>query len=186
MDHIEQERQKWREKAREVAKNVVASRAAEIDIKGEFPWDIAEVFAKEGFLSLIIPKEFGGMESDITSFCIISEEISKYCASSALLIIAHTVGIMPIVLGERWELKGTYLTRLVKEKALACFCLTEPEAGSDSAAIRTKALLKDDHYLLNGRKCFITNGGVAEFYTIFAVTNPEKKMEGISGFFPSR
>jgi alkylation response protein AidB-like acyl-CoA dehydrogenase len=89
---------------------------------------------------------------------------------------------MPIALGGTDELKENILTRLVKEKALVCFCLTEPETGSDAASIQTKAILEGDHYILNGRKCFITNGGVADFYTVFAVTSPGKRMEGISGF----
>ena len=182
MDDIEQARESWRRKAKEVAKSVVAPRAAEIDVKGEFSWDIVEIFAQQGFLSLLIPKEYGGKDTDITSFCIVVDEIAYYCVSSALLIIAHTVGMMPIVLVETMELKESVLTRVTKEKALFCFCLTEPEAGSDAASIRTKALLEGDHYLLNGRKCFITNGGVSDFYTIFAVTNRERKMEGITGF----
>ena len=182
MDNIEREREGWKKKAREVARNVVAPRAAEIDAKGEFPWDILEVFGQQGFLSLIIPKEFEGEDADITSFCFVVEEIASYCVSSALSIIAHTVGLMPIVLAETRELKERVLSKVVKERALVCFCLTEPEAGSDAASIRTKAILQEDHYVLNGRKCFITNGGVSDFYTIFAVTYPEKKMEGITGF----
>lgn len=182
MGDIERERERWRQKAREVARGVVAPRAAEIDAKGEFPWDIVDAFGQNGFLSLFIPKEYGGEDADITSFCFVVEEIACYCVSSALLMIAHTVGLMPIVLVETKELKERVLPRIAKEKALLCFCLTEPEAGSDAASIRTKAVLQGDHYLLNGRKCFITNGGVSDFYTVFALTNTEKKMEGISGF----
>jgi alkylation response protein AidB-like acyl-CoA dehydrogenase len=179
---IEKEREGWRKKAREVAKEVVAPRAAEIDAKGEFPWDIVDTFGKNGFLSLLIPKEYGGADSDITSFCHVVEEISSYCVSSALSIVAHTVGLMPIIVAETKEPKEKVLPRVVKERALVCFCLTEPEAGSDAASIRTKAVYRDDHYLLNGRKCFITNGGVSDFYTVFAITHPERKMEGITGF----
>jgi alkylation response protein AidB-like acyl-CoA dehydrogenase len=182
MGDVEQEREGWRKKAKEVGQRVVAPLAAEIDARGEFSWDIAHAFSEAGFLSLLIPKEYGGMEGDITSFCIISEEIAYYCPASAILIIAQEVGTMPIVLGGTPSLKESCLTRLAKEKAIICFCLTEPEAGSDAASIRTKAVLKGDHYLLNGRKCLITNGGVSDFYTVFAVTNPEKKMEGITGF----
>jgi alkylation response protein AidB-like acyl-CoA dehydrogenase len=182
MSDIEQKREMWREKARKVSKEVVAPRAAEIDAKGEFPWDIVDVFGKNGFLSLFIPKEYGGGDADITSFCIVVEEIGYHCVSSALSIIAHTVGLMPIVLSEMKELKERVLTRIVKEGAMVCFCLTEPEAGSDAASIRTRAVLQNGHYLLNGRKCFITNGGVSDFYTVFAVTHPAKKMEGITGF----
>jgi len=182
MCDIEQQREGWRKKAREAAKNVVAPRAAEIDAKSEFPWDIVDIFAQQGFLSLVIPREFGGMEADITSFCIVAEEIAKYCASSALLVIVQAVGTMPIVLGGSQELKEVYLKKIVRDKALVCFCITEPETGSDAASIRTKAVLQDDHYLLNGRKCFITNGGVADLSVVFAVTNSDKRLEGISGF----
>jgi len=182
MEEIEQEREGWRKKAREVAKSVVAPRAAEIDETGEFAWDLAETYSKHGFLSLLIPKEYGGMDTDITSFCLVTEEIAKICASSALLVIVQAVGTMPVVLGGTIGLKERVLPRLAKEKGLICFCLTEPESGSDSASIQTKAVLKGDHYLLNGRKCFITNGGVADFYTVFATTQPGKKIEGITGF----
>jgi len=178
----EQERENWRKKAKEIAKNVVAPRAAEIDAKGEFAWDIVDAFQREGFLSLLIPKEFGGQEADITSFCLVAEEIAKYCASSSLLVIVQAVGTMPIALGGAVELKENVLTRIVKEGRLVCFCLTEPATGSDSASIQTKAVLRDGHYVLNGTKCFITNGGVSDFYTIIATTNPGKKMEGITGF----
>ncbi len=182
MEDVEQVREGWRKKAREVAKSIVAPRAAEIDEKGEFAWDLAEAYSKYGFLSLLIPKEYGGMDTDITSFCLVAEEIAKICASSALLVIVQAVGTMPVVLGGTNELKEKVLPRLAKEKGLICFCLTEPESGSDAASIRTKAVLKGDHYVINGRKCFITNGGVADFYTVFATTQPGKKIEGITGF----
>ncbi len=182
MGEIEQEREGWRGKAREVAKSIVAPRAAEIDEKGEFAWDLAEAYSKYGFLSLLIPKEYGGMDTDITSFCIVTEEIANICASSALLVIVQAVGTMPVVLGGTNELKERVLPRLAQDKGLICFCLTEPESGSDAASVRTKAVLKGDHYIINGRKCFITNGGVADFYTVFATTPPGKRIEGITGF----
>ncbi|MFB3886784.1 MAG: acyl-CoA dehydrogenase family protein [Thermodesulfobacteriota bacterium] len=181
-NEIEQQREAWRQKAVKVGRDVLAPRAAEIDARGEFPWDIAEAFAQQGLLSLLIPKEFGGEDTDITSFCIVIDELAHYCVSSALMIIAHTVGMMPVVLVESMELKESILTRVTKGRTVFCFCLTEPEAGSDAASIRTKALREGDHYLLNGRKCFITNGGVSDFYTIFAVTSSERKIEGITGF----
>jgi len=182
IDEIEKAREGWREKAREVAKTIVAPRAAEIDEKGEFAWDLSEAYSKYGFLSLLIPKEYGGMDTDITSFCIVTEEIARTCASSALLVIVQAVGTMPVVLGGTNGLKQRVLPRLAQEKGLICFCLTEPESGSDAASVRTKAVLKGDHYVINGRKCFITNGGVADFYTVFATTQPGKRIEGITGF----
>jgi alkylation response protein AidB-like acyl-CoA dehydrogenase len=182
MNDIEQQREAWRAKAREVARNVVAPRAAEIDAEGEFAWDLAEVYSKYGFLSLLIPKEYGGMDTDITSFCLVVEEIANICASSALLVIVQAVGTMPVVLGGTSELKERVLPKLAREKGLICFCLTEPESGSDAASVRTKAILKGDHYVINGQKCFITNGGVADFYTVFATIYPGKRIEGITGF----
>lgn len=182
MGDIEERREGWRRKAREVATGVVAPRAAEIDAEGEFAWDLAEVYSKYGFLSLLVPKEFGGMDTDITSFCLVAEEIANACASSALLVIVQAVGTMPVVLGGTAELKERVLPRLAREKGLICFCLTEPESGSDAASVRTKAVLQGDHYVINGRKCFITNGGVADFYTVFATTHPGKRIEGITGF----
>ena len=182
MEDVEQVREGWRRKAREVAKSIVEPRAAEIDETGEFAWDLADAYSKYGFLSLLIPKEYGGMDADITSFCLVVEEIANICASSALLVIVQAVGTMPVVLGGTNELKERVLPRLAKEKGLICFCLTEPESGSDAASVRTKAVSKGDHYVINGRKCFITNGGVADFYTVFATTQPGKKIEGITSF----
>jgi alkylation response protein AidB-like acyl-CoA dehydrogenase len=182
IDEIEKVREGWKEKAREVAKIIVAPRAAEIDEAGEFAWDLVEAYSKYGFLSLVIPKEYGGMDTDITSFCLVVEEIASACASSALLVIVQAVGTMPVVLGGTNELKERVLPKLAKEKGLICFCLTEPESGSDAASVRTKAVSMGDHYLINGRKCFITNGGVADFYTVFATIQPGKRIEGITGF----
>ncbi len=182
MDSIEKEREFWRKKAKEVGRTVVAPIAGENDLKGEFSWEIASAFSEAGFLSLLIPKEYGGMDGDITSFCIISEEIAYHCASSAILIIAQAVGTLPVVMGGSSSLKEICLTKLAKEKGIICFCLTEPGAGSDAASIQTRAELKGDYYLLNGRKMFITNGGVSDYYTVFAVTQPGRRMEGITGF----
>jgi len=182
MDEIERKRDAWKNKARDVARKVVAPRAEEIDAKGEFPWDVVDLFHQEGFLSLLIPEEYGGMDADITSFCMVAEEIAKVCASSSLLVIVQAVGTMPIALGGTEDIKRQVLTRISRNHKLVCFCLTEPETGSDAASLRSKAILQDGHYLLNGNKCFITNGGVADYYTVFATTQPGKKMEGITGF----
>jgi alkylation response protein AidB-like acyl-CoA dehydrogenase len=130
----------------------------------------------------VIPKEYGGMDGDITSLCVVAEEIAKFCASSSLLVIVQAVGTMPVALGGTEEMKKQFLGEIAREKKLIAFCITEPDSGSDAASIRTKATREEGHYLINGRKCFITNGGVADLYTVFAVTQPDKKMEGITGF----
>jgi alkylation response protein AidB-like acyl-CoA dehydrogenase len=186
MSKIEIKREYWRKIAKEVAENVVAARASEIDAKGEFPWDIVNVFAQKGLLNLLIPKEYGGGGGDITSYCRVVEEIAHYCVTSSLLIVVQAVGTMPIVISGSAEMKDQFLKSLVKDGVLVCFCLTEPEAGSDSASIRAKAVLEGDHYLINGRKCFISNGGVSEFYTVFARSSSAKKAEGISAFLVER
>jgi alkylation response protein AidB-like acyl-CoA dehydrogenase len=182
MEDNRAEREAWRQKAREIAADFVAPRAADIDAKGEFSWEIVDRFSQSGFLGLLIPQEYGGADADVTSFCAVTEEIARYCGSSGLLVIVQAVGTMPIVFGASPELKEVCLPKLAREKALAAFCLTEPETGSDAASIRTKAIHRDGDYVINGRKCFITNGGVSDYYTVFAVTSPEKKMEGITGF----
>ena len=115
MENVEQVREAWRKKASEVAERVVAPRAAEIDETGEFAWDLVEEYSKHGFLTLLIPKEYGGSDTDITSFCVVVEEIAKVCASSALLVIVQAVGTMPIALGGTQALKEKVLTRIVKE-----------------------------------------------------------------------
>ncbi len=183
---IEQKREAWKNEAREIAKTVVAPRAAEIDAQGEFPWDIVEGLRQKGILNLLVPKEYGGMSADITSYCKVVEEIAHYCVTSSLLIVVQAVGTMPIVSGGSIEMKERFLKKIVREGGLVCFCLTEPGAGSDSASIRTKAVLKGDHYLINGRKCFISNGGVSEFYTVFAKSDSGRRIEGISAFIVER
>jgi len=180
MEAIEKEREAWRQKARETVKTIVAPRAMEIDAKEEFPLDIVDAFADRGFLSLFIPKEYGGPDADVTSYCIVVEEIATCCCASALLVVVQNVGLMPIALGGSPELKEKYLRQVVRDKALVAFCLTEPGAGSDSASIQTKAVLQGDHYVLNGQKVFITNGGVSDLYSVMAVTRPGKKIEGIT------
>lgn len=186
MTDDEQKREIWRLKAKEVAQYVVAPRAAEIDIRSEFPHDIAKAFFEKGILNLLVPKEYGGGGADITSYCIVIEEIAYYCVTSSLLIVVQAVGSMPIVLGGEPVLKNRYLRKMTNELSLIAFCLTEPDAGSDSASVQTKAVLKGDHYLINGRKCFISNGGVSEFYTVFARLGSEKRLEGISAFMVKR
>jgi alkylation response protein AidB-like acyl-CoA dehydrogenase len=176
----EMEREMLQAAARKVAAKVLSSRAEEIDAQGEFPWDIVDLFGKQGFLSVLLPEAYGGMDGDITSFCLVIEEIAKVCGSSSLLVLVQGVGTMPILIAGNDEQKKKYFDRIASENKLVAFTLTEPEAGSDAASLRTKAEGQGDHYKLNGRKCFITNGGVADFYSTFVVTDPEKGEEGVS------
>lgn len=171
-----------RESVKKIASTKVAKRAAEIDAAGAFPWDIAELFAQQGYLSVMLSEGYGGMDGDITAFCIIAEEIAYACGSSSLMILAHSVGLMPLLMAGNDEQKKRFSERVAKDHALAAFALTEPESGSDAASLNTTAVLQGDYYLLNGRKCFVTNGGTADLYTVFVTTRPGERTKGISVF----
>ena len=178
----DKEREMIRATAKRIAAKIIAPRAAEIDAAGEFPWDIAQALGKQGLLSILLPDAYGGMDCDITSFCMVVEEIAKVCASSSILVLVQGVGTMPLLIGGSEEQKKKYFDRIAAGDYLTAFALTEPEAGSDAASIQTRASLDGNNYIINGRKCFITNGGIADLYSAFVVTNPEKKGEeqGIS------
>ena len=176
----EVEREMIRATAKKVATKILVPRAEEIDANEEFPWDIVEVFGKQGFLSILLPEDYGGMDGDITSFCLVIEETAKVCGASSLLVLVQGVGTMPIMIAGNDEQKKKYFDLIASHNNLVAFTLTEPDSGSDAASMKTRAVVQGDHYRLNGRKCFITNGGVADFYSTFVVTDPEKGDEGIS------
>jgi alkylation response protein AidB-like acyl-CoA dehydrogenase len=171
-----------RESVKRIASTKVAKRAAEIDRAGVFPWDMVELFGQQGFLSVMLPESLGGMDGDITAFCIIAEEIAYACGSSALTMLAHSVGLIPLMVAGNNEQKQRFYQRVAKDRALAAFALTEPEAGSDAASLKTTAVLKGDSYFLNGRKCMVTNGGAADLYAVFVTTRPGERTKGISVF----
>lgn len=178
----EERNQLLRESLRRIVSTKLARRAAEIDEAGVFPWDIAELFAQQGYLSVMLPESYGGMDGDITAFCIIAEEVASACGSSSLMILAHSVGLMPLMVAGNEEQKKRFYERVSNDHALAGFALTEPEAGSDASAIKTTAVLEGDYYILNGRKCFVTNGGAADLYAVFVTTRPGERTRGISVF----
>jgi len=143
---------------------------------------MAELFAQQGYLSVMLPESYGGMDGDITAYCIITEEIAHACGSSSLMALVHSVGLMPVMIAGNEEQKKRFYERVTKDRALAAFALTEPEAGSDAASLKTTAELEGDYYLLNGRKCMVTNGGAADLYAVFVTTRPEERTKGISVF----
>jgi len=167
---------------REIAEKVVKPRVKEIEESDEFPVDMASRFFKEGYLQVLIPKHLGGMGKDVTSFCIISEEIAKVSASMALLVIVQTVGTLPLLLFGTDSQKKEWCSRIPKDRLVMAFCLTEPLAGSDVGSMQTTAKKEGNRYLLNGKKSFVTNGGVADKYIVFAKTDPAKGRRGISAF----
>ncbi|UCC66980.1 MAG: acyl-CoA dehydrogenase family protein [Deltaproteobacteria bacterium] len=178
----EERNQLLRESVRRIVSTKLARRAAEIDEAGVFPWDIAELFAQQGYLSVMLPESYGGMDGDITAFCIIAEEVACACGSSSLMILAHSVGLMPLMVAGNEEQNKRFYERVSNDHALAGFAMTEPEAGSDASAIKTTAVLEGDYYILNGRKCFVTNGGAADLYAVFVTTRPGERTRGISVF----
>lgn len=166
---------------REVAEKVVKPRSKEVEESDEFPFDMANLFFEKGYLQILIPKQWGGMGGDITSFCIIAEEIAKVSASMSLLVIVQSVGTLPLLhLGEEEAL--TICSQIPKNRLIMAFCLTEPTAGSDVGSMKMTAKKEKTHYLLNGKKSFVTNGGVADKYIVFAKTDPLRGRRGISAF----
>lgn len=171
-----------RRSIRDLVLEVIAPRADEIDAKAEFPIDVWEQLARNGWLSIVFPKEYGGSGDPLLVSCVAVEEIARVCASSSLILAVHSLGSTPINIAGSHEQKTRYFPRMATGEWLAAFGLTEPEAGSDVSSMSTTAVLDGDSYRLNGGKCFISNGGAAEIYTVFAATNPGMGAKGLSAF----
>jgi len=179
---MEKENLMIRTAAEKTAQRIVQPRAAKIDTTGEFPHDLVEAFGRQGYLSLLLPESYGGTEGDLTSFCIVIEEIAKVCGSSSLIILAQGLGILPILLGGNSFQKDLYFTEISEKNNLTAFALKEPEGGLEASSINTMGKKQGKDYLINGRKCFITHGSLAKFYSVFVATQPERGAEGISAF----
>ena len=179
---LTEEQQLIRETARRIAKERVAPRAAEIDAKEEYPEDIFAVFRDAGLLGLTIPAAYGGSGAGFLALALAVEEVAKYCCSSGLMLLLTALPTQPIVLGGTEEQKKTYLPPIAKGEMRAAYGLTEPNAGSDAAAIQARAVHTDKGYVLNGEKAFISGGAVADYVTMFAKTDPTARTRGISGF----
>jgi len=165
--------------ARKFTDNEVRPRAAEIDEKEEAPLDLIKKAAELGFLGVVFPEKYGGGGFGEVAYCVLLEEISRGCNSTAVTIGGHeSLGAMAIYLAGTEEQKHKYLAPLAEGKVLATFALTEPGAGSDAGALKTTATRKGNCYVLNGSKTFITNGNIAEIAVVFALTDPEKRIHG--------
>jgi acyl-CoA dehydrogenase len=151
--------------------------------KGEFPRGLLKQMADLGLMGIPVPQAYGGGGLDFVSYMIAIHEISKVSPALGVILSVHTsVGTNPIVVFGTEDQKQKYVKKLATGEYLGAFCLTEPSAGSDAASLKTKAERKGDHYLLNGSKLFITNGGEADTYIVFAKTNPERGSRGMSAF----
>lgn len=172
-----------RDMVREFAENEIEPKAAEIDETCEFPLENLKKMGELGLLGIIFPEEYGGAGMDTVSFVLAIEEVARACGSTCISMAAHTsLCSWPIFAFGTEEQKRKYLPPLAQGKSLGSFCLTEPGSGSDAGAAKTTAVLEGDHYILNGNKIFVTNGGHADTFVVMAKTQPDKGVHGISAF----
>jgi alkylation response protein AidB-like acyl-CoA dehydrogenase len=183
MDYLlTEEQQMIKELCHQIAEEKIKPVAAEYDEKNEFPWDIVKIFAESDICGVYIPEEYGGMGGGVLEMAIATEQLSWGCGGIALAFAATGLGTYPILLYANEEQKAKYLPDIASGKKLAAFCITEAEAGSDAGGIKTTAKKDGDHYILNGTKQWITNGGEAEVYTVIAMSDRSKGARGASAF----
>ncbi len=173
----------FRDTIRQIVAERVAPRAAEIDAKAEYPWDLRKLFAEQDLLGLPFPEEYGGTGTGTLMLNVAVEEVARACASTALILMIQELGTLPIQLFGTEELKQRFLPRCASGEWSPAFALSEPEAGSDPGGMITRAVRDGDEWVINGTKNWITNLGVADFYIVFAKTDPQAaRSRGISAF----
>jgi acyl-CoA dehydrogenase len=173
------------ELARDFARNEIAPVAGHYDRTHEYPWPVLKKAQELGFTSMNIPQEFGGMGLSLFEECLAGEQLAWGCSGISTAIVVTGLGMLPIIIAGNQEQKEEYCGRIV-DGQLAAYCLTEPEAGSDVAGIKTTARKEGDYYILNGSKTFITGATVSNFYTVFAYTDPSTRYKGMSCFIVER
>jgi len=178
---LTEEQMMIRDLCRQIAREKIQPVAAEYDEKEEFPWPIVKILAESDICGVYISEEYGGMGGGVFELAIATEELSWGCGGISLAFAATGLGTFPIILFGNDEQKKKYLPRVAKG-TIAAFAITEAEAGSDAGAIKTTAVKDGDHYVLNGTKQWITNGGEADIYTVVAMTNKAKGARGASAF----
>ena len=182
MPELTEEQRLLRASVERLARERIAPRAAEMDAAQEFPDDIRRLLAEHGILRLKIPQAYGGVPADAVTCCLVTEEIARVDGSSSLMLVNHLAGLAPLVRGSTDEQKSRFLPAIVEGGHIVGFALTEPGAGSDAASLQTRAAREGGGYRLTGTKCFITNGGVARVFVLFATLDPALKKEGITAF----
>ena len=180
------EQKNLRELAHDFAEKEIRPVAWEYDKDGTWPEEILKKAWEVGLMNSHIPEEYGGPGASYMDGCLIEEEMGWGCSGIGTSLTCNGLAAAPLMLGGSEELKKKYLGMLVEEPKLASFCLTEPDAGSDVSGMRTTAVKKGDKYVINGSKCFITNGGYADWYTVYAKTDKEAGHRGISAFVVPR
>ena len=168
------------EKYKDFTATYIIPVARENDAKAEFPWNIVKKAYDEGIMNGLMPKEFGGNGYNLFEGTLTSEELGFGCIGTGISIDANTLALTPLYVAASDELKKEWFGRLVEEKAVAGYCLTEPNAGSDVQGIKTTAIRKGDKYIINGHKRFITNAEVSTVLTVFALTDPERGSRSLS------
>jgi alkylation response protein AidB-like acyl-CoA dehydrogenase len=168
---LPEEHRDFRATIRQLARERIAPRAAEIDAGDEYPWDIRRLLAEQDVLALPFDEEYGGTGTGTLMLQVAVEELAHASAACALILMVQELGTLPIQRFGSPELKQRFLPRCASGEWSPAFCLSEPDAGSDPAAIRTSAVLDGDDWVINGTKNWITNAGVADFYVVFAVTD---------------
>jgi alkylation response protein AidB-like acyl-CoA dehydrogenase len=171
-----------RASVRELADDKIAPYAAKVDQAAEFPWEAHDALVKAELHAVHIPEAYGGAGADALATVIVIEEVARACASSSLIPAVNKLGTVPLLLSAAEELKRQYLPPVASGAAMFSYALSEPEAGSDAAAMKTRAVRDGDSYVLNGTKRWITNAGVSAYYTVMAVTDPAAGPNGISAF----
>lgn len=179
---LSEEHEALRDAVRALAEKEIAPHAAEVDEQARFPHEAKNALVKAGFQAVHIPEEYGGQGADELAACIVIEEVARVCASSSLIPAVNGLGSVPILLSASEELKKQVLPSIAAGEAMISYALSEREAGSDAASMKTRARRDGDDWVLNGTKCWITNAGESTWYTVMAVTDPEKKANGISAF----
>jgi len=183
---LTEEQKALQEMAREFAEKEMKPKSAKYDKGEEFPEDVMKKAFEVGFITSGVPLEYGGGGLNHLDMVIITEELAYGCAGMYTSIMANSLALTPIILFGTEEQKKKFLTQFSEKLAFSSFCLTEREAGSDAGSIKTKAKKVGNEYIINGSKCFITNGGVASLYVVFALTAPEKGARGMSTFIIPR
>ncbi|MDX2968879.1 acyl-CoA dehydrogenase family protein [Kribbella solani] len=179
---LPEEHQAIRAAVRDVCDAKVAPHAGDVDEQAEFPKASYDALKAADFHAPHIPEQYGGAGADALATVIVIEEVARACASSSLIPAVNKLGSLPLLLAASDEVKQQYLPPVAAGDAMFSYCLSEPEAGSDAAAMKTRAVADGDGYVLNGVKRWITNAGVSDFYTVFAVTDPDARSRGISAF----
>jgi alkylation response protein AidB-like acyl-CoA dehydrogenase len=171
-----------RDAIRSLAEAKIAPYAAAVDEEARFPQEALDALVANDLHAVHVPEEYGGAGADALATVLVIEEVARVCASSSLIPAVNKLGSLPVQLSGSEELKARYLGALARGEGMFSYCLSEPEAGSDAAGMKTRAVRDGDSWVLNGVKRWITNAGVSEFYTVMAVTDPALRSRGISAF----